>query len=128
MNIEKLSTTARRLGIFFKVLQKIVCVCAIVMLCLLAALSIANAVNPNNVIGTGLNSVNIGYLNIVLTPENTPSNAAILRYSWIIGIIGAAIPLFLLYFALFSVYHTLKPNAIKRSWHTPRPFFILFVS
>ncbi|MBQ8263621.1 MAG: DUF2975 domain-containing protein, partial [Clostridia bacterium] len=116
MNIEKLSTTARRLGIFFKVLQKIVCVCAIVMLCVLAALSIANAVNPNTVIGTGLNSVNIGYLNIVLTPENTPSNAAILRYSWIIGIIGAVCAA-AIYVALGYIRKILSPMAEGQPFH-----------
>jgi len=89
MNIDKLSSTARKLGVFFKVIQKIVGICAIVMLCVLAVLTVANAINPDIVIGTGLNSVDIGYLTIVMAPEDAPSNATILIFTWIIAIAGA---------------------------------------
>ena len=89
MNIDKLSSTARKLGVFFRVIQKIVGICAIVMLCVLAVLTVANAINPDIVIGTRLNSVDIGYLTVVVSPENTPSNATILVFTWIIAVAGA---------------------------------------
>jgi len=89
MDIEKLSSTAKKLGTFFRVLQKIIGICAIVMLCVLLVLTVANAINPDITIGTELNSVNIGYLTIVVAPEHTPSNGAILTFTWIIAVLGA---------------------------------------
>ena len=88
MTINKLSSTAGKLNVFFKVLQRIILIAAIVMIIVLAVLTVANWVDPTTVIGTDLNTVDIGSITIELAEENTPNNGEILRYAWIYGILG----------------------------------------
>lgn len=116
MNIDKLSSTARKLGKFFKILQKIVLVCAIVMLSVLLVLTIANAVNPNAVIGTQLNSVDIGGVTLVLAEELTPDNNSILAYVWVyaaLGIVSAAV----VWIALGYIRKILSPMGEGSPFH-----------
>ena len=83
MVLNKLSSTAKKLNTFFKVLQRIIEITAIVTLCVLTVLTVANAINPNTVIGTGLNSLDIGFLSVTLSNAPTPGNGTILRFAWI---------------------------------------------
>ena len=89
MNLEKLSATAKKLSLFFKVVQKIIGITTIVMLCVLTALTIANVIDPNTVIGTDLNVLDLGPVTIELAEEHTPDNGAILGYAWIYGLLWA---------------------------------------
>ena len=89
MELKKLSSTAGKLNVFFKVLQKILVVTTIVAACVLAVLTIANVVDPGTVIGTELNVVDIGPISIELVEEHTPSNTRILAYAWIYAGLGA---------------------------------------
>ena len=81
--MEKLTKTAARLGTLFRVLQKIELVAMIVIVCVMTVLTIVNAVNPDAIIGEGLNIVALGALEIELALDYTPTNAAILGYAWI---------------------------------------------
>ncbi|MBE6036371.1 MAG: hypothetical protein E7223_01950 [Clostridiales bacterium] len=90
MNITKLSSTAKKLSVFFRVLRKIVGITTIVMLCVLVVLTIANAVNPDTVIGTELNVLELGSVSLELKTEETPSNNSLLVYAWCLGILGSA--------------------------------------
>lgn len=89
MNIDKLTSIARKLNVFFRVMQKIVAITTFVMLCVLMVLTAANAVNPDTVIGTELNILDIGPISIELAEESAPDNANILSYAWIYGGLGA---------------------------------------
>ncbi len=123
MNIDKLSSTARKLGKFFKILQKIVLVCAIVMLSVLLVLTIANAVNPNTVIGTQLNSVDIGGVTLVLAEELTPDNNSILAYVWVyaaLGIVSVAV----VWLALGYIRKILSPMGEGRPFHPDTAHYI----
>ncbi len=116
MNINTLSTTARRLNTFFKVLQKIILVCIIVVVAVLLVLTIANAVNPDAVIGTELNSVDIGNISLVLEEELTPDNDSILAYVWVytfLGIVCAAV----VWIALGYIRKILYPMGEGQPFH-----------
>ena len=89
MNIDKLTSTARKLNVFFRVMQKIVAITTFAMLCVLVVLTVANAVNPDTVIGTELNILDIGPISIELAEESAPDNASILGYAWVYGGLGA---------------------------------------
>lgn len=108
MAIEKLSSTAHKLSVFFRVLQRILIGVMIAMICVLTILSILNTVNPDAVIGTELNEIDLGSVTITLASERTPDNSSILCYAWIyaaIGLIwGAA-----LWFGLHLVRRMLQP-------------------
>lgn len=116
MNIDKLSSTARKLSIFFRVLQKIVGISTVVMLCVLAALTIANAVNPNTVIGTELNIVELGPVSIELTEDHTPNNSSILCYAWVLAILGAVWAL-VICIGLGYIRKILSPMAESSPFH-----------
>lgn len=90
MNQSKLSSTAKKMGTFFRVLQRIVGVTVIVVLCVLTVLTIANAMNPETVLGTELNVLEIGNIAIELKPEYAAENNSILGYAWCIGLIDVA--------------------------------------
>lgn len=82
MQIDRLSSSAKKLDTLFKVLRRIIIVCIIVELCVMTVLTIANALKPGVVIGEALNEVDLGGVTFVLSEEYTPDNAAILGYSW----------------------------------------------
>jgi len=90
MELQKLSATAKKLGVLFKVLQRITQVAIIVVPCVLGALTIANLMNPNTVIGTDLNSIDIGPVTFTLAESHTPGNWNILLYAWAYGLLGIA--------------------------------------
>ena len=60
MDVQKMTSMAGKLETFFKVMQRIVGIAVIVVICVLTALTVANAVNPDTVIGTGFNVLEIG--------------------------------------------------------------------
>lgn len=87
MNTTKLSSTAAKLETFFKVIQKVTGAAIIVLVAVLAVMTIANAVNPDVVIGTGVTQWSIGNLSFELAEEYHPDNANVLRFLWVISII-----------------------------------------
>ena len=88
MNLDKLSSTAKKLDTFFKILQKVIEVSVIVVLCVLAVLTIATIVDPTAVISSGLTSLELGLLSITLTDTHMPDNGTLLCYAWICAVIG----------------------------------------
>ena len=83
MMLDKLSSTARKLGTFFRILQRILIGVMIAIVVVMAVLSIVNAVKPDAVIGTALNELDIGALTLVLETEQIPDNGSILAYAWV---------------------------------------------
>ena len=90
MDISKLTSTAKKLDTFFRVLRRIILVCIIVTLCVLTVLTVVNAVNADAVIGDSLNMIDLGPVTVELAEEHTPSNGAILGYCWIYAAVAAA--------------------------------------
>ena len=60
MNREKMMSTAKKLDTFFKVIQRITTISMLAVICVIAVLTVVNLVNPNAVIGTGFNMVEVG--------------------------------------------------------------------
>lgn len=89
MKKEKMMKTARTLDKVFKILQRAAVICAAVSVAVLGVLTVMNAINPNSVIGTNSNLVDIGPLTFELTEEAAPDNNGILIYAWIM--VAAAI-------------------------------------
>lgn len=116
MHINKLSTTAKRLNVFFKVLQKIIGISTIVVLCVLVVLTIVNSVNPNTVIGTELNKLVIGSVIIELAEDYTPDNTSILGYAWGYAILGA-ISAVVICVGLGYIRKILDPMAVGSPFH-----------
>ena len=51
--MDKLIKMAKKLDLFFKVLQRIIKLCIIVVVCVLGALNIANMINTGAIIANG---------------------------------------------------------------------------
>jgi len=83
MNLEKMKRMAVGLDKFAGVLQKIMVICMIAAVCVVAVLTVANAVKPGISIGENLNSVDVGHLTIEVDPEEQPENGEILTLAWI---------------------------------------------
>ena len=69
MNLEKMKKMAGGLEKFAGVLQKIIVICMIAAVCVVAVLTVANAVKPGIVIGENLNTVDVGNLTFELAEE-----------------------------------------------------------
>ena len=83
MNLEKMKKMAGGLEKFAGVLQKIIVICMIAAVCVVAVLTIANAVKPGIVIGENLNSVDVGNLTFELAEEAQLENGEALTLAWI---------------------------------------------
>ena len=116
MELKKLSSTAGKLNVFFKVLQKIIVITMIVTVCVLAVLTVANFVDPDTVIGTGLNVVDIGPISIELAEEHTPGNSRILAYAWIYAGLGTLCAT-VIWLALADIRKILAPMAEGMPFH-----------
>lgn len=82
MEKEKLVKTAKALDTVFKVLEKIILICAVACVVVVGIITVINVVDPNTAIGTDF-SVDIGPLTFELTEEAVPDNNAVLINTWI---------------------------------------------
>lgn len=89
MNQEKLKSTAKKLGVFFKVLQKVALIGGIVAIAIVVTLAIVNKVDPDAVIGQDFQEIDFGAITIELAPEYAPNNNAVLLYSGLMTAMGA---------------------------------------
>ncbi len=85
MKTGKMVNTAKALDKVFRILQRVIIICAAVSVIVLGIFTLMNAVNHNAVIGTDFNVVNIGPLTFELAEEIVPGNNAILIYAWIMA-------------------------------------------
>lgn len=108
MNTSKMISTSKKLDTFFKVLQKTIIVCMIVVPCLLVVLTIANIVDPNAVIGRGFNMTSIGPITLELAEEQAPGNTTILIYCWTLSALMAVCAV-IVYRAFGLIRKILKP-------------------
>lgn len=90
MDTTKLKKNAKRLDTLFKVLQKIILISMVVAVCIFLVLTIANAIDPNVIIGEALHEIDIGPITITLAEGYTPNNNRILTYGWILLSLGGA--------------------------------------
>ncbi len=93
MNIDRLASTARKLSTFFKVLQVIVIVAAIIVVSVFSLLTVATFIIPDTVIGNEFISVDIGGVTLVLAEGLTPDNS-LLGFVWVdvaLGLVCAAV-------------------------------------
>ena len=106
--MNRLVSISKKLDTCFKVVQKLILITLAVAVLVCAALTIANAINPNAIIGSAFNNIDIGPITIELAQELAPDNGTILTYVGIVIILGAVSAL-LLYYAVGLVRKILKP-------------------
>ncbi len=116
MQKEEMVRTAKTLGTVFKILQRILILCAVVCVVLLGIFAVIHAIHPNAVTGTALNAVDLGPLTLELTEEVAPDSNAVLVYAWIMaaGVI-AIIPI--VCYALGIIRKILAPMAQGDPFH-----------
>lgn len=83
MNLDKMKKMAEGLEKFAGVLQKIIVVCMIAAVCVVAVLTVANIIKPDIPIGEVQNTVDVGHITIELEAEAQPENGEILTLAWI---------------------------------------------
>lgn len=107
--MDKLMKTAKKLDVFFKVLQNVLKTTMIVVVCVLVVLTVANAINPHAIIAEGNYYVDLGSVTLRLTESYSPTdNQTILLYAWII--IGlSVIAVIAMYYAFGQIRKILQP-------------------
>ncbi len=116
MNKSKLIGTAKKLDVFFKVIQRTMIISMIVVICVMAVLTVVNAVNPDAVIGEDFEVVDLGPVTIELAKEYAPDNSDILAYAWIFTALAAA-SAGLIYYAFSLVRKILLPMTQGDPFH-----------
>ena len=116
MSIHKLSATAKRLDVLFRILQKFLLVFLITVPAVLLVLTIAAAIRPGITIGTNLNVIDFGNISITLAEAYTPENNKILLYSWIITVLAACGAL-ISYLGLRCIRRILTPMIEGKPFH-----------
>lgn len=110
MNFEKMVKIAKALNRVFKILQRVIIICAAVVVFILGVFTVINYINPDYVIGTEFKSVDIGPLTFTLTDAATLNSNTILTYAWIIAA-AAVVYIVILLFVLSVFRRILKPMA-----------------
>ena len=70
MERTKMIRTAERLDAFFRVMEKVTVIAAVVMVVVMAVLTAVNAVDPDAVIGEDFHLVDLGPLTVELAEES----------------------------------------------------------
>jgi len=83
MDMNKTAKIAKVLDRVLKVLHTAVLIGAGVLVCVVAVLSVVNAVQPGAVIGENFHLLEVGPLTFELAPEYAPDNDAVLAYVWL---------------------------------------------
>lgn len=83
MKQEKMIKIAKTLDTIFKILARIIMICAIVCVIILGIFTVIHFAEPDSVIGTDRNLVDIGPFTFELAEEVAPDNNAVLVYAWI---------------------------------------------
>lgn len=91
MEREKMIKTAKALDKLFRILQRIIIICAAVSVVVIGIFTVINAIGLNSTIGTDFHSVDIGPLTLELAEEVAPDNNAILIYAWTMAAAAIAI-------------------------------------
>ncbi len=113
MENKKMIATAQKIDVFFKILQVIIIGGLIGSCIIIAALTVVNWVNPDVVIGKGVNNVSLGPVSVLVTPEYALDNNGILVYSWIVlalGCIGGTATWFCLKY-IRNILETMKQGS-----------------
>lgn len=116
MNKQKMMKTATTLDTLFRVLRKIELIALIVLVVALGVITVVHFVNPDAVIGTGFNSLDVGNITLNLPMESAPSNRQILVHTWIIALfaIGSGM---ILYSILLQAEKILQPMKEGNPFH-----------
>jgi len=111
MDKTKFSKLAKVLDRLFAVISPIIAIATGVAIIILAVLTIVNAVDPNAVIGSEFNVVDVGEIDITLDESLTPSNGRVLVYAWI-DIVLVAFSVLTVCYALHVSRRILSPIAL----------------
>ena len=90
MEQTKMIKTAEKLDAFFKLMEKVTVIAAIVMVGVMVVLTAVNAMDPDAVIGEDFHLVDLGPITIELAEAYAPDNGTVLRYAWIYVALGLA--------------------------------------
>ena len=108
MNQEKLKSTAKKLGVFFKVLQRVAQITGIFLIIMLAIITLLNHFLPDSAIGEDFYEIDFGTITVSLAPEFAPSNDDVLVH-FRIQLAFAAVVLCLIYFICRTIRKILSP-------------------
>ena len=108
MERTKMIRTAEKLDAFFRVMEKVTVIAAVVMVVVMAVLTAVNAVNPDVVIGEDFHLVDLGPLTVELAEEYAPDNSTVLSYAWIYVALGLAAAAVIRY-AFSQIRRVLQP-------------------
>lgn len=108
MNTSKFTKIAQRLDTLLKVLQKVSLIGITVALMAFIVLTIANAVDPNVILGEDFHEIDVGPITIILAEGSAPDNNSILIYSWILLLLGGVCA-GVIYFAFGCIRKILQP-------------------
>lgn len=84
MNQEKMIRTASTMNTVLRILRKIKLIAMIVLIVAVAVISVVHFINPDAVIGTDVNRLDMGNITLELSPDAAPTNREILVFTWII--------------------------------------------
>lgn len=115
MEKEKMVKTAKALDTLFKILQRIIIICAAVGVVILGVITVMEGVDSSTVIGTDLNIVDIGGLTFGLTEAVAP-DSTILVYAWIM-MAAAVVFVAVLFYAIGVIRKILAPMTQGDPFH-----------
>lgn len=108
MNQQKMMKTATTLDTVFRVLRKIELIALIVLVIAIGVITVVHFVNPDAVIGTDVQSLDVGNVTLQMPPESAPTSRQILVHTWIISLFAIGCGL-ILYSILLHAEKILQP-------------------
>lgn len=116
MNQQKMMKTAATLDTVCRVLRKIEMIAMIVLVVAIGVITVVHFINPDAVIGTDFNFVDVGNITLEVPMESAPTNRQILVHTWIIALfaIGGGL---VLYSILLQAEKILQPMKEGNPFH-----------
>ena len=106
--MNKAKSISKVLSKIAEIVEPIIAIATLVAIIILAVLTVVNAVNPNAVIGSDFNFIDVGPITIEIGEEYIPDNGTILVYAWIEIALTAVITAAVCY-SLRAIRRVLKP-------------------
>lgn len=116
MKKEKMVKTAKALDTLFKILKKIIIICAAVCIAVLAFFTVVNYMSPNSVIGKNFNLIFLGARRVKASGEVIRDNSFILIYAWMMMAAAIAI-IFVVCYAIGIIRKILAPMTQGDPFH-----------
>lgn len=117
MENKKMSETAQKLDVLFKILQVIIIGGLIASCVIMIALTVINRMNPDVLSGAVNYSFTMGPASVELTPEQTPDFASVLPLGWVAFALSGTAAL-AVWFCLKYIRDILKPMKQGNPFHS----------